>query len=186
MALFRLAVPALPATALVAAYLAEQATLAWAILRLAFALSGALLLLIGLGPSARSVGSERLGLIAQARPVLSRDARIATLDVGWVGAASDADLIDLAGVTDAEVAVFPGGHTSKRIPRPWLFARNPSSVVLLLAQGTTLQTPFETSSFARAVEQRVARLLAEEFRVRTRLRLGNQTYVVLEPIKRER
>ncbi|HEX2671789.1 MAG TPA: hypothetical protein VHM25_12995, partial [Polyangiaceae bacterium] len=181
MAFFRLAVPALPACALAAAHLAEHARLAFTIPRALLALAGALLLAIGLGPSARRVGAERLRLIAEARPVFAQDARIATLDVGWVGAASDADVIDLAGVTDPDVALFPGGHTSKRIPGPWLFARNPSAVVLLLARGAELASPFEDSVFARAVEQRVARLIAPEFRVRTRLALGDQTYVVFEP-----
>ena len=181
MAFFRLAVPALPACALSAAHLAEHARLAFAIPRWLLALAGTLLLAIGLGPSARSVGAERTRLISEARPVFAQDARIATLDVGWVGAASDGDVIDLAGVTDPDVALFPGGHTSKRIPGPWLFARNPNAVVLLLARGTTLSTPFEDSVFARAVEQRVARLIAPEFRVRTQLALGDQTYVVFEP-----
>ena len=53
--------------------------------------------------------------------------------------------------------------------------------MLLLARGTELATPFEESVFARAVEQRVATLIASEFRVRTQLALGDQTYVVLEP-----
>jgi len=181
MTLYRLAVPALPATALAAAHLAEHARLAFAIPRFVLALAGSLLLAIGLGPSARRVGADRAQLIASARPVLAHDARIAALDVGWLGAASDAELIDLAGVTDPQVALFPGGHTSKRIPRPWLLARNPSAIVLLLARGRELATPFEESGFARAVEQRVATLVAADFQVRTQLALGDQTYVVLEP-----
>jgi len=181
MAFYRLAVPALPAAAIAAAHLAEHARLAFAVPRFALALASALVLAVGLGPSARRVGAERAQLIAQARPVLARDPRIATLDVGWVGAASSADVIDFAGVTDPEVAVFPGGHTSKRIPGPWLFARKPSAVVLLLARGARLEKPFEDSFFARAVEQRVATLIASEFRVRTQLALADQTYVVLEP-----
>ena len=134
MSLYRLAVPALPAAALAAAHLAEHARLAFAIPRFALALGGALLVAVGLGPSARKVGTDRARLIAQARPVLAQDPRVAALDVGWVGAASDAEVIDLAGVTDPDVALFPGGHTSKRIPGPWLFARRPSAVVLLLAR----------------------------------------------------
>ena len=180
MSLYRLAVPVLPATALAAAYLAEHARLAFAVPRFALALASTLLLAFGLGPSARRVGDDRASLIAEARPVLAHDARIATLDVGWVGAASPADVIDLAGVTDPQVALFPGGHTSKRIPGAWLFARQPTAVVLLLARGAKLETPFENSFFARAVEQRVATLIASEFRVRTRLALGEQVYVVLE------
>jgi len=181
MTLYRLAVPVLPAAALAAAHLAEHARLALAIARFALALAAALMLAIGLGPSARRVGADRAQLIASARAVFAHDARIAALDVGWVGAASNADVIDLAGVTDPQVALFPGGHTSKRIPRPWLLARNPSAIVLLLARGNELASPFEESGFARAVEQRVATLVAADFRVRTQLALGDQTYVVLEP-----
>jgi len=180
MALYRLAVPALPAAALAAAYLAEHARLAFAIPRVVLAFASALLIAIGLGPTARKVGADRAQLIAQARPVFAHDPRIATLDVGWVGAASNADVIDLAGVTDPQVAQFPGGHTSKRIPGPWLFARAPSAIVLLLARGAQLEQPFEDSIFARAVEQHVATLVAADFRVRTQLALGDQTYVVLE------
>jgi len=181
MALYRLAVPALPAAGLAAAHLCEHARLAFAIPRFALALGGAVLLAVGLGPSARRVGGDRARLIERARPMLARDPRIAALDVGWVGAACDADVIDLAGVTDPVVALFPGGHTSKRIPGAWFFAREPNAVVLLLARGAPLETPFEDSFFARDVEQRVATLIAPEFRVRTTLALGDQTYVVLEP-----
>ena len=144
-------------------------------------LAAALLLAFGLGASARRVGAERLALIAEARPVFAHDARIAALDVGWVGASSEAEVIDFAGVTDPEVAFFPGGHTSKRIPRAWLFARRPTAIVLLLGRGAALQPMFADSIFSRLVEQRVAELVATEFRVRRTLALGDQTYVVLKP-----
>jgi hypothetical protein len=182
MALYRLAVPVLPCAALAATYLAEHGKPLPAAARLTLAACSALLLAIGLGPDARRVGADRARLIAAARPVFARDARIAALDVGWVGAASDAEVIDLAGVTDPEVAFFRGGHTSKRIPSAWLFARRPSAIVLLLARRATLEVPYEQSAFAREVEQRVARLAAGEFRVRTTLDLAGQTYVVLEPV----
>ncbi|HEX7452291.1 MAG TPA: hypothetical protein VF294_08400, partial [Polyangiaceae bacterium] len=181
MALYRLVVPVLPCVALAAAYLAEEARLVPSIARLLLASASALLLAIGLGPAARRVGSDRARLMAMARPLLARDARIAALDVGWLGAASDAEVIDLAGVTDPEVAFFQGGHTSKRIPSAWLFSRRPTAIVLLLARGTALEVPFEQSVFARSVEQRVAQLVAAEYRVRTTLDLAGQTYVVLQP-----
>jgi len=182
MALYRLLVPVLPCAALAAAYLAEQARALHTLLRLALGLLSALLLAVGLGPDARRVQADRARLIAAARPVLEHDTRIAALDVGWVGAASSAQVIDLAGVTDPQVAHFPGGHTSKHIPGPWLFARRPSAIVLLLARGASLESPYENTVFARAVEQHVARLVAPEFRPRTTLKLGDQTYLVLEPV----
>ena len=183
MALFRLAVPVLPGAALAGAYVAEQSRAVFAIPRGVLGLAGALLLAFGRGRDARGVGADRARLIAAARPVLAHDARIAALDVGWVGAASDAEVIDLAGVTDPEVAFFRGGHTSKQVPAAWLFARRPTAIVLLLARGTPLESPFEVSWFSRAVEQRVAALVAQEYRPRTTLDLGGQTYLVLEPAR---
>ncbi|MEO6601551.1 MAG: hypothetical protein ABIQ16_16865, partial [Polyangiaceae bacterium] len=181
MTLYRLAVPVLPCGALAGAYLAEQARVGRTALRFAFAVTGSLLLALGLGARARRVGADRAQLIALARPVFAHDERIAALDVGWVGAARDAELIDLAGVTDPEVAFFPGGHTSKRIPSAWLFAHRPTAIVLLLNDGV-VRDPFEQSWFSRAVEARIARVVAPDFKVRTTLSTGDgQKYVVLEP-----
>jgi hypothetical protein len=184
MALYRLVVPVLPCAALAGAYIAEQARPLALIARSAIALAASLLLAWGVGAPARRVGAERAALIAAARPLFASDRRIAALDVGWVGAASDAEVIDLAGVTDPEVAFFPGGHTSKRIPRAWLFARDPSAIVLLAKPGEVPDEKFSPESFSRAVEQRVAWLVADDFRVRGTLPLGAQTYVVLEPARR--
>ena len=181
MPLYRLVVPVLPGAALAAAHIAEQARPAAGWTRLGLGLATSLLLAFGLGAPARRVGAARGALIAQARPVLAHDARVASLDVGWVGASTNADVVDFAGVTDPEVAFFPGGHTSKRIPKAWLFARQPTAIVLLLARGARLEPSFADSSFSRAVEQRVASLVATDFRVRCTLSLGDQTYVVLEP-----
>jgi hypothetical protein len=148
---------------------------------MALALLSALLLAWGLGAPARRVGPRRAALIAEARPLFAHDARIAALDVGWVGAASDADVIDLAGVTDEQVAFFPGGHTSKRIPRAWLFAERPTAIVLLVADKTVPADTIAETVFSRAVEERVANFVADDYRIRGRLALGFSTYVVLEP-----
>jgi len=184
MALYRLVVPVLPCAALAGAYVAEQSGAIALLARCTVALAASLLLAWGLGAPARRVGEQRAALIAAARPLLAHDRRIAALDVGWVGAASDADVIDLAGVTDPEVAFFPGGHTSKRIPRAFLFARDPSAIVLLLKPSAGATQSFAPESFSRAVEQRVAWLVADDFRVRCTLPFGDQNYVVLEPTGR--
>ena len=184
MALYRLVVPVLPCAALAAAYLADRARPSLAALRFILGGAGALLLLYGRGPAARKVGADRARLIAEARPLFAHDSHIASLDVGWVGAARDAaDIIDLAGVTDPQVALFPGGHTSKNIPRAWLFAQQPTAVVLFLAPAQ-YQLPGEPPSYSRAVEAHVARLIDAEFRERAKLRLGTERYLVLEPIAR--
>ncbi len=183
MSLYRLAVPVLPCVALSGAYLAEQARPLATTLRSTLAALGSIILFLGLERPARSVGAERESLIARARPAFVGDARIASLDVGWVGAATNADVIDLAGVTDAEVAFFPGGHTSKRIPRAWLAARAPNAIVLLIARGATVPMGgrLDDLAYARAVEAHVAELVSERYRVRRTLALGDQIYVVLEP-----
>jgi hypothetical protein len=182
MSLYRLAVPVLPCAALAAGYIAEQARPTASAVRFALALLATLILVLGRGAPARRVGAQRAALVAEARPVLAHDPRIAALDVGWLGAATDADVLDFAGVTDQESAFFPGGHSSKQIPRAWLFAHRPTAIVLLLAPGQELQQNFADSRFARTVEQRVAYLVESEFRVRRTLALGEQTYVVLEPV----
>lgn len=171
MTLYRLLVPVLPAVALAGAHLAEQDRPRWLALRSAPALLSSLVLAYFLGPSARRVGADRAELIAHARPLFARDTRIAALDVGWVGAASDAEIVDLAGVTDDQVAFFPGGHTSKQIPKQWLFARRPSAVVLAWRGGR----------FTRVVEQRIADALFDDYRQRGELRSLEQSYLVIEP-----
>jgi len=54
--------------------------------------------------------------------------------------------------------------------------------VLLLKPGAAPTKSFAPESFSRAVEQRVAWLVADDFRVRGTLPLGEQTYVVLERV----
>lgn len=180
MTLYRLLVPVLPAAALAGAHLAEQGTRRALALRLCPALLSSLVLGYFLAPVARRVGADRAALIAQARPLFAHDTRIAALDVGWVGAASEAEVLDLAGVTDSQVAFFPGGHTSKQIPKQWLYARRPSAVVLLIPNDLDPEG-WQYSNFSRAVEQRVAHALAEDYRVRGVLRSPEQTYLVIEP-----
>ena len=63
-------------------------------------------------------------------PALAGARRIAALDVGWPSAASDAAIVDLAGLTDPEIAVLPGGHTSKRVDPSMLLARDPDVILL--------------------------------------------------------
>src|SRR6202034_2110507 len=69
-------------------------------------------------------------LVRAARPELAGAHRIAALDVGWPTAASDAAIVDLAGLTDPEIAALPGGHTSKRVDAALLLARDPDVLLL--------------------------------------------------------
>jgi hypothetical protein len=76
--------------------------------------------------------ADRLVLVETARPVLAGAARVATLDVGWVGASFEGNVIDLAGATDLEIASLPGGHTTKAISGAFLTGRDPDRLVLEL------------------------------------------------------
>jgi len=175
MSLYRLAVPVLPSFILGAAELSRVAPrwATWSRLALAFAMC--CYLAAAVGPVARNVGPHRLRLVQQARAPLAGARSIAALDVGWVGAASTANILDLAGVTDETVAMLPGGHTSKRIDDGLLRARDVDALVLLTA-GDGLP------GYARAVEQRVAALPSmATFVPVARLPLGGtaQSYVIL-------
>jgi hypothetical protein len=103
--------------------------------------------------------------------------RVATLDVGWVGAAlPGAEIVDLAGVTDPEIAALPGGHTSKRVDAAMLLARRVVHVLLY--------RPAEGGGFGRVVEVRLG--ASELFRSRYRevgfvpVGDGRAGYVVFE------
>lgn len=158
MALFRLFVPVLPGALLVGASVAERAPAWHTLVRGALGLGVCALVWLSTGMAARTVLSDRLKLIQQAKHVLAGSRSIAALDVGWVGAATDADIVDLAGVTDPRIAVLPGGHTSKRVPASVITGRNVDAAVLLLAPGQQLTEPWQDSGFERVVERRVARL----------------------------
>jgi len=69
----------------------------------------------GAGRGGRHVLADRLALIEQMTPVFATSTRVAALDVGWVSAAFPGRIVDLAGLTDPEIAVLGGGHTSKRV-----------------------------------------------------------------------
>ena len=126
----RLMVPIIPGLAYAAVLLAACARPAATAVRSAIALDLGAVLLVRGGAGGRTVGADRAALIAVARPVLAGTKRVAALDVGWTGAATDGDVVDLAGVTDPEVAALPGGHTSKRIDAMFLLARHPDALLL--------------------------------------------------------
>lgn len=175
MSLYRLAVPVLPSFALGAAELWRVAA-GWASwTRLGLALAMSLHLAVSVGPAARRVGPDRERLMELSRPALAGARSVATLDVGWVGAISDATLLDLAGVTDEAIAMLPGGHTSKRVDDATLRSRSVDALVLL-------EAPPPAAGYAREVERRVASLpSAAEFRVVARVPLGggSQHYAIL-------
>lgn len=132
MPLYRLAVPVLPGLVLAGAELNRGATSWWPpALRVAVMLAASLQLALSHGASAAAVGAQRARLIDEARPALAGAERVGTLDVGWVGAATDKTVVDFAGVTDPSVARLAGGHTTKRLPADFLERRRLDALVVL-------------------------------------------------------
>lgn len=181
MPLSRLVAPVLPAVILVAAEIAAVASLRATAVRGVLALAGELFQLLKVGPVAAHVGEARLQLIEELRGPLAGAKVIAALDIGWLGAATDTTIVDLAGLTDPAIAVLPGGHTSKAIPAALLDARGVDTIVLLLREGEPLRSPWTTSQFARVVEMRIARIpwLEAEFQVEAKSAVPHLRYVVL-------
>jgi len=154
MPLARLVCPVLPPLSLVASHLlGAPAGTFLAKMRLALACCGELILFALRGPAAARVLADRLSLIEAARPMLEGATRVATIDVGWVGAATESDILDLAGATDPEVAALPGGHTSKAISGAFLTGRQPDKLVFEIA---TSEPAASGPTFERWTEARLA------------------------------
>lgn len=181
MPLSRLAVPALPAVALAAAYVACASSRVVGLARVAIAVAAELVTFVRLGPEAARVGEARLALVKEMTPILASSRVVAGLDIGWLGAATDATIVDLAGLTDPSIAVLRGGHTSKEIPLGLLDARKVDTVTLLLLEGREVTTPWQESYFARAVELRVSEIpnLGDDFQVVAIGAIPHLRYVVL-------
>jgi hypothetical protein len=181
----RLMVPVIPSLAwsgvLVSAHAHRAAT---ASRSLAAAALGVILVARG-GTSGRDVGADRETLIAAARPVLAGAHRVAALDVGWVGAATDADIVDLAGLTDPEIAALPGGHTSKRVGAVFLLQRDPDVLLFYAPAGVPegRLDAWQDAVYGRVVEARLAvdDAIARHFAPAAWLPLGTSGgYVVLK------
>lgn len=156
MSFFRLFVPVLPSVVAIGAVLQQHSTRAGALARVApmLIVSGALWFYKA--EDARSVIAAREELVESARPLLASSSVVAAVDIGWIGAATDATIVDLAGVTDPSIAPLPGGHTTKRVPSSLLVQRDVDTLVLLLADAAPLQIPWHTSQFYYGVDAMLA------------------------------
>lgn len=126
----RLFVPVAPSLALVFADVATRTKPVWSLARLSLAVSVGAWLAATAASAGRHVQDDRRALVDRARPVL-RDAHVvAALDVGWVSAATDARIVDLAGLTDPSIAALAGGHTSKRVSAAMLLDRDVDTVLV--------------------------------------------------------
>jgi hypothetical protein len=132
-------------------------------------------------PVLRHAGHDRAAMIEAAPPVLGTAKAVASLDIGWVSAVREGEIVDLAGVTDPEVAALPGGHTSKRIDTGLLRARGVDMVVFYTSSLPSSLDEVSAGSFSRVVEARLARSeeFAERFVPVALLPLGREAGYVL-------
>lgn len=179
MPMSRLFAPVMPQLALVYAYLALE-TRSWASVARAVACAVAFgFVWVQVGVSSASVTEDRLRLVKQLRGMVGVEQVVASVDIGWVGAAHPGPVLDLAGVTDPQIAAFSGGHTSKQIPVEYLDARGVRYLLLLVHQAAVpenmhekegqeddtrrdsaaVRQAWETCEFARVVERRLCHAL---------------------------
>lgn len=160
----RLLVPIAPSLALVFADAAAKSRSFFTWTRPAIAAVIGLLGAWFAAPAGRHVVRDRERLVRDARPMLLDAKVVAALDVGWVSAAAprSARLIDLAGLTDREIALRPGGHTSKRIDAAMLVDRRADTVIVY--------------SDTRVVEARIVRapLFRDRFEKKGQVALGER------------
>lgn len=126
----RLVVPVAPSLVLVLVGLAKVSDRRGMAARIVVGAGLAALFALKNAPEGRTVMRDRAELVARARPLLADVKTVAALDVGWVSAATDADIVDLAGLTDPQIAMLSGGHTSKRVDTTMLLDRNVDAVVI--------------------------------------------------------
>jgi hypothetical protein len=158
----RLMVPVAPSLVIAFVVLARESRIAWSAARLAAALVLGVLLAHEAAPAGRGVHGDRADLVARARPALGDSKVVAALDIGWVSAATDARIVDLAGLTDPSIALLPGGHTSKRVDASMLLDRGVDTVVVY--------------SEMRVVEARILRseLFISRFEAKEKLPVGTR------------
>jgi len=182
----RLVAPVVPGLVYAACVLPSARAVAAA--RLAVAGAVGAVFLFGAGEKGRGVMRDRAALVALARGELASARTIAALDIGWVSAATDATLVDLAGLTDPEIAVLRGGHTSKAIAPRVLLDRGVDVLLVYTTRDGARIAAGEAVELvgAREVELRLLRseLVARRYRPTRFLPLGAQGagYVVVQRI----
>jgi hypothetical protein len=108
-------------------------------------------------PAGLRTGPDREELARRVAPLLADARRVACADVGWVSAATEADIVDLGGATDPEIAALGGGHTSKRIDGALLLAKDPDALLLYANASDLPVERWREAAFPRVVEARLAR-----------------------------
>jgi hypothetical protein len=152
----RLMVPVAPSLVLAFVALLGSSRLAFVLARLAAAIVLGGLLAVRAAPAGRGVHADRADLIVRARPVLAGAHVVAALDIGWASAATEASIVDLAGLTDASIAILPGGHTSKRVDTSMLLDRGVDTVLVYsdirVVEVRIVRSELFTSRFEKVAE----------------------------------
>jgi hypothetical protein len=154
----RLVVPVVPSLAWAAILVAPHAHRLATVVRSVLATGLGLALVVRGGTDGRHVSADRTALIGAARSALSGSECVASVDIGWVGAATEADVLDLAGVTDPGIAALPGGHTSKHVDGVILLDRGADALLLYAPRGLPpggLEA-WSDGAYGRVVEARLA------------------------------
>ena len=140
-------------------------------------------LVVKAAPAGRHVMDDRSALVRQATPMLASYKHVAAVDIGWVSAATEADVVDLAGLTDLSVAVLPGSHTSKHVDPGMLLDRNVDAILFYVERPVPEGDGWRDVAYPHAVDTRLARsdLFAEHYAPVAFLPLGSdgRGYVLL-------
>lgn len=172
----RLVAPVVPGLALAGLVLPSDPRFRAGRLGLALALGA--FLFAKTAPAGRAVFEDRRALIERARPVLGSAKTVAALDIGWVSASTDARIVDLAGLTDPEIAALPGGHTSKRVGPSLLVDRGVDVLLVYVTSGEESALSGQPGRLegTRVVEGRLlsTELFARRFAARGFLPLGSR------------
>ncbi|MEO8878507.1 MAG: hypothetical protein ABI461_23160, partial [Polyangiaceae bacterium] len=153
----RLAAPVAPSLALVFIRSAPFAKWWSAALRIVLAAGLGIRMLISAAPAGRHVERDREALIQASRDYLQNAHIVASADIGWPTAATEAHIVDLAGLTDPNIAALGGGHTSKRID-PAMVIDAHADVVLLYATagiGSASLDDWRSAEYEKLVDVRL-------------------------------
>lgn len=170
----RLVVPIVPSLLLAFVLVSPAAQPVATALRAFVGLGLGLRVLIFAAPAARSVGPDRERLANSVAPLVRGRSHVATADVGWPSAATEATIVDLGGVTDPEIAVLPGGHTSKRVDGALVLEKGTDAILLYAKAGELSLDSWQEAFFPHAVDARLAasELLGSHFRAAAFVPLG--------------
>jgi hypothetical protein len=171
---YRLLVPLLPLYALLAGVGFTRLPTRWAVALLGLACVVPAVDLATRIPDVRAGRATRARTFELAHWLEQHAHSAALVDVGVIGYASDVEIIDLGGLTDARIARMPGGHLSKRVDPRVLAARDPDAIVVHCADAPRVSDDGKLLACAAFdVEQRV---LAMPF-VQARYRVAHVAHI---------